>query len=103
MPDQRAIVLEAEPGEILENCRLVLRSRTLAIVVLNAKQDPPIAVVRGLPHVEGIDDVAEVQKAGGGWREACNHEPPEDTLPPFDAAFAPLEPGRPHVARAIGV
>ena len=68
-----AIVLEAEPGKILENRRLELRSRTLAIVVFHAKQDAPIAVVRRLPDMEGIDDVAEVQETRWGGRKPCNH------------------------------
>ena len=66
-------MLKTEPREILENRRLERRPRPLAIVVFNAKQDAPIAVVRRLPDMEGIDDVAEVQETRWSGRKPCNH------------------------------
>jgi len=61
-------------------------------VILDAQQDAAVAVVRGLPHVQRVDDVAEVQVTRGGWGKPCNHEPLEDTPAPLDAAFTPFEP-----------
>ena len=64
---------EAEPGEIFEDRALVFRPRALPIVILDAQQHLAVAIARGAPDVQGVDDVAEVQIAGRRRREACQH------------------------------
>lgn len=86
MPDDGAGVVEAEPGEVFENGGIEFGPAALAIVVLDAEQDLAVAIVGGLPDVEGVDDVSQMKKAGRGRREPCNHTPLENTLPPFEAA-----------------
>ena len=92
---------EAEPVEILENRRLVVGMRALAVVILNAQQDTAVAIVCRRPHLEGVDDVAEVQIAGGRRRKAGNHEPLEDNLPPRKVAVEPFNPRRATTGREI--
>ena len=64
---------ETEPGEILEDRRLVFGLRSLAIVILDAQQHAPVAGVGDAPDMQGIDDMPKVQVAGGRRRKACQH------------------------------
>jgi hypothetical protein len=96
-------VVKAQPGQVLQDGGLILGARPLAIVVLDAQQDPAIAIVRGLPDVQGIHDMAKMQIARRGGRKPGNHGPLEDILPPLDAADVPLDPAGPATAAMIGV
>ena len=57
---------EPEPVEILDQRGLVLRAAPDPIVVLDAQQHASTPIARGIPDVDGVDDVAEVQEAR--WR-----------------------------------
>ena len=59
----------AEPIEIVQDAGLVIRTAAFAIVVLDPEQDFPA----GVPHVFGVQDVAEMQPSGGSRREAGSH------------------------------
>jgi hypothetical protein len=64
---------EAEPGQVFEDRCFIFRTGSLPIVILDPQQHAAVAIVRRAPHVKGIDDVPEVEVAGGRGREACQH------------------------------
>ena len=73
LPEQRLdpqVGLESEPGQILEEGRLVLRAAADAIVVLDAKQNAPTECASNTPDVNRVDDMPEVEEARWRWREA---------------------------------
>src|SRR5262249_45242450 len=60
---------EPEPLEILEDRALVLRAAPLPVVILDAQEHTAAARACDAPHVEGVDDVSQVEKAGRRRRE----------------------------------
>ena len=62
--------VKAEPVEILEQRLLVLASRSLPIVILDAQHDGPVERARKTPHEDRVHHVAEMQIAGRRRREA---------------------------------
>src|SRR5262245_4453488 len=75
LPDERLVGLEAEPFQILENRALVLRTAALPIVILDAQEDAASARLGDFPHVDGVDDVAQMKEAGGRRRKPTDdHE-----------------------------
>jgi hypothetical protein len=57
--------LKSQPRQVIEDAALALGSGALAVVVLDAKTHDSIQRARGSPDIDGIDDVADVQPAGG--------------------------------------
>ena len=83
LPQQRLqpeVGLESEPCEIVEKSRLVLGAAADAIVILDAQEHPAIERTRNAPDVDRVDDVPEVEVAGGRRREACDQWPGERCL-----------------------
>ena len=62
-----------EPVEVVQDSAFVLRTASRAIVILDPKQDPTVACARLAPHELSVQDVTEVQPAGGRRREAGEH------------------------------
>jgi len=69
---QSRVGLESEPCEVVQKSGLVLGSTADAIVILDAQQYPAIERAGDPPDVDRVDDVPEVEVAGGRRREACN-------------------------------
>lgn len=57
---QPLIRLEPEPLEILEDCHFVFGPASDAIVIFDAQQHPPSCLARHAPHVDRVDNVADV-------------------------------------------
>src|SRR5688500_179680 len=70
-PDVR---LESQPVEIVEDPGLVLGAAPGSIVVLDAKHHFAAAFARGAPDPDRVEDVADVEVAGGTRSEARTHE-----------------------------
>jgi leucyl/phenylalanyl-tRNA---protein transferase len=64
------IWLESEPGDILEQRSLVLRTATDAIVVFDAQQHAAADCTRDAPDVDRVDHMPEVKVARGRRRIA---------------------------------
>ena len=65
LADRRLVGGEPEPREILEDGGVVSRARADGIVVLDAQQHAAVAAPRNAPDVRRVDDVPEVEEAGG--------------------------------------
>ena len=70
MPDQWTVGREPQPRQILEQRGLIFRAAALPIVILDAQQHLAVAGPGGVPHVDGVDDMAEVKEPGRRRREA---------------------------------
>ena len=66
---------EAKPCEILDDRLFVFRFGSLPIVILDSQQHPAVAIMRSAPHMQGIDDVSEVEMACWSGSEPCQHAP----------------------------
>jgi hypothetical protein len=64
LPDRAAVRGESEPGEIVEDRRVVRRPAALPIVVLDPEQDRRPARRGGAPGPDRVGDVAEMEVAG---------------------------------------
>ena len=60
---------ELQPVEIVEDAAFVLRPAALAVVILDSQHDPAAGGARRVPHVEGVEHVAEMQPSGRSRRE----------------------------------
>jgi hypothetical protein len=67
--DDVAIPLQAEPVEPVDDRVDGVRSRALAVGVLDAQQHPPAEAPRIEPVEQGRARAADVQKTGRGWCE----------------------------------
>jgi hypothetical protein len=67
----------AQPVEIVENPCFELRPRSNAIVILDAKEHPSIPRPGAAPHVLRVEDMAQMQPAGGRGCEASEQNYPE--------------------------
>ncbi len=65
-----AIPVEAEPGQVLEDRRGELRTAARPVDVFQAEQEPAAGLSRAAPGEQRAERVAEMQVAGGAWREA---------------------------------
>jgi hypothetical protein len=61
--------LETEPIQIVEHLSFGIAPRPLTIVIFDAQDDPPRQRAGKPPHVDGVDDVSEMEIAGRCWRE----------------------------------
>jgi hypothetical protein len=73
LADHLAVMLEAEPRQVFDDRGLVLEPRSLAIVILDAKDHLAIARARRAPDVQGVDHMAEMQMTGRRRRKPCQH------------------------------
>jgi quinoprotein glucose dehydrogenase len=69
LANRRVVSLETKPREILENRLFVHSATPLTIVILDAQQDTSATRARHAPDHDGVDDVTEMEKAGGRRRE----------------------------------
>ena len=69
-PRWRKVGREAEPLEVVEDAALELRPRPLAVVVLDPQPHLAAGVPRKPPDVDRVEEMAEVQMAGGRGGEA---------------------------------
>ena len=70
---QTFIGLESKPSEVPENARFVFGPAADPIVILHAQQHTAVHRPRQAPHVDGVDDVAEVKMTGRGRGVAREH------------------------------
>ena len=82
---------EAEPVEVVEQRVLVVSAASRAIVVLDPQQDVAAERPRDAPHMDRVDDVAEVQIPGRCRREAG--APSHRLLPAGDVGVVALAAG----------
>lgn len=61
---------KSQPVEVIEQAGLEFGARSLAVVVLHAQEYLRAHACRQSPHVNGIDDVAQVERAGRRRRES---------------------------------
>jgi len=54
---------KSQPVEILEDCRLILRSAANAIMILEPEKHTSAERTRDAPRVNGIDDMPQVKIA----------------------------------------
>ena len=64
LPHRRTVSNESQPRQIFEQRGLVLGAAALPIVILDPQQHLAVARFRGIPDVDGVDDVAEVKESG---------------------------------------
>ena len=72
LTDRSVVGGKAEPVQILDDGPLVLRPAALPIVVLDAQQHAAACPAGDAPHVDGVDDVPEVEEPGRRGRESCD-------------------------------
>jgi hypothetical protein len=60
---------ESEPVEVVEDARFVLGLAALAVVVFDAKKNAGAGLTSEIPHVVGVQHMAEVQVSRRGGRE----------------------------------
>jgi hypothetical protein len=63
----------AQPVEVIQDARLVLAPRSLAIVVLDPQQHLAAMFTRGAPHALSVQNVTEMEPPGGGGGKPCAH------------------------------
>src|SRR5581483_2765010 len=69
LSDRDVIGGKSQPLEVGKDRLLVATSAALTIVILDAQQHAAAACARDAPDVNCVDDVAEVEEAGGGRGE----------------------------------
>jgi hypothetical protein len=72
LPPHRLFPGDAEPGQVLVNCRLEFGPAARRVDVLDAQQQPPARRLRPLGIEQGRQRMAEMQIAVGRRREAEN-------------------------------
>src|SRR5947209_9851331 len=68
----RPVPVDAEPGEVLENCCGILVVAAGPVDILEPKQKTAPAMPRRAPSLERRADVTEMQIPGRAWRKACH-------------------------------
>ena len=64
---------KTQPRQIVKDGGLEFRTAADSIMIFNAQQHAVTVLTRQSPHVDGVDDMPQVQVAGGRGSEAGNH------------------------------
>jgi hypothetical protein len=74
LSNQIAVSRESQPRKVLEECLLELRTAAGPIVIFDAQQHAAVSAVgaRSLPDIRRVEDMAEVEVAGGGGGETSD-------------------------------
>lgn len=67
--DRRRVGLETEPLEVVEDSGLEAIARAPAVVVLDAEQHSAAVAAGQSPHVDGVDQVSQVEEPCGCRRK----------------------------------